>query len=409
MWSGPSSEYHLNRKLLIMTRMLLILLAFLLVAPAPASAIPVFARRYKVSCQLCHNPAPALTAFGEQFAANGFRMSPMEGARDTIATGDDLLWLPKELPLAVRLDAYAQAYSGGRAVTDFQGPYTLKLLGSGEISPKLSWYVYMLLAERGKVGGIEDAYVQVNDIGGKPFDLMLGQFQISDPLFKRELRLMFEDYAVYRARIGSDPTDLTYDRGIMAVADVAGFAITGELVNGNGIGPAQGDRRFDTGPGKGGAVRISRDLVGGVRAGGILYRNSNELSGIRNRATIVGGDATLASGALELNVQYLHRQDDDPLFLGAAATEVISEGGFAELLVRPRGSRWHAFGLYNLVTADQPILDVRLGGPSGIGRYESLTAGTGYLVRRNFKVTLEVTRDLSQEATRFSTGFITAF
>ena len=168
-------------------------LAFLLVlllAPAPASAIPVFARRYRVSCQLCHNPVPALTAYGESFAANGFRMSPNEAPRDTINTGDPDLWLPTSLPLAIRLDAYAQAFSGGRAATDFQGPYTLKVLGSGAISRKLSWYVYALLLERGEFGGVEDAYIQVNDMGGKPVDLMVGQFQLSDPLFKRELRLM---------------------------------------------------------------------------------------------------------------------------------------------------------------------------------------------------------------------------
>lgn len=386
-----------------------LVLAVLLLLPAEASAIPVFARRYKVSCQLCHNPVPALTDFGEQFAANGFRMSPTEGPRDTLATGDDLLWLPRELPLAFRLDAYAQAFSGGRTVSDFQGPYTLKVLGSGSISPKLSWYIYALLLERGEFGGVEDAYVQVNDVAGKPLDVMVGQFQISDPLFKRELRLMFEDYAAYRARIGDDPTNLTYDRGVMVMADVAGFALTGELVNGNGIGAAQENRRFDTGPGKGAAVRLSRDLVDGIRVGGFAYRNSNELDGIRNRATIVGGDATLSLGPAEFNLQYLHRTDDDPLFLGGAAEEVTSDGGFAELLIRPAGSRWHAFGLYNLVTADLPLLDVRLGGPSGIDRYESITAGVGYLVRRNFKVNAEVTRDVEQEVTRLSAGFVTAF
>jgi hypothetical protein len=386
-----------------------VVLAVVLLVPTPASAIPVFARRYRVSCQLCHHPVPALTAFGEQFAANGFRMSPMEGARDTVATGDDLLWLPRELPLAFRLDAYAQAFAGGRTVSDFQGPYTLKLLGSGSISPTLSWYVYALLLERGEFGGVEDAYVQVNDLAGKPVDLMIGQFQISDPLFKRELRLMFEDYAAYRAQIGDDPTNLTYDRGVMLVADVAGFALTGQLINGNGIGAAREDRRFDTGPGKGAVVRLSRDLVDGVRLGGFAYRNSTEVEGVRNRATIFGGDATLSLGAIELNLQYLHRTDDDPLFAGVGATQVTSEGGFAEVLVRPATSRWHAFGLYNLVTADQPLLDVRLGGPAGIDRYESLTAGFGYLVRRNFKVTAEVTRDVGQEVTRFSTGFMTAF
>lgn len=390
-------------------RTLRLTMLLLLVIPSVASAIPVFARRYKVSCQLCHNPVPALTDFGEQFAANGFRMSPTEGARDTVATGDELLWLPDELPLAFRLDAYAQAFSGGRTVSDFQGPYTLKVLGSGSISPKLSWYIYALLLERGEFGGVEDAYVQVNDVGGKPVDIMLGQFQISDPLFKRELRLMFEDYAAYRAQIGDDPTNLTYDRGAMVIADVAGFGLTGMVVNGNGIGAAQDDRRFDTGPGKGAAVRLSRDLVDGLRVGGFAYRNSTELDGVRNRATILGGDATLSFGAAELNLQYLHRTDDDPLFVGGAVDEVTSEGGFAELLVRPSGSRWHLFGLYNLVTAELPLLDVRLGGPAGIDRYESLTAGVGYLVRRNFKVNAEVTRDVERERTRLSAGFVTAF
>lgn len=52
-------------------RIVLGLIIALLIAPAPASAIPVFARRYRVSCQLCHHPVPALTAYGESFAVTG--------------------------------------------------------------------------------------------------------------------------------------------------------------------------------------------------------------------------------------------------------------------------------------------------------------------------------------------------
>jgi hypothetical protein len=210
-----------------------------------AAAIPAFARRYRVSCQLCHNPIPALTAFGEQFAANGFRFAAAEEPRDTVDTGDPLLSLIKDLPLAMRLDLYAQVYANGRAATDFQTPYGVKLLTGGPISKKLSYYFYTYLFERGEIGGVEDALVQLNDIGGKPVDLIAGQFQISDPMFKRELRLEFEDYAVYRARVGAVPLNLTYDRGLMAMADVAGFALTGEVVNGNGRGEAEPDRHFD--------------------------------------------------------------------------------------------------------------------------------------------------------------------
>lgn len=42
---------------------------------------------------------------------------------------------------------------------------------------------------------------------------------------------MFEDYAVYRARLGEEPANLTYDRGLIATADVAGLGITGEPLN----------------------------------------------------------------------------------------------------------------------------------------------------------------------------------
>jgi hypothetical protein len=132
----------------------------------PAAGVPAFARRYRVSCQLCHNPAPALNAFGEEFAGNGFRMSADEEPRDTIGTGDDLLWLFEDIPLALRLDAYVRTYANGTTATDFQTPWVMKLLSGGPISRKLSYYVYFLLFERGEVGGLEDAYVQVNDVAG---------------------------------------------------------------------------------------------------------------------------------------------------------------------------------------------------------------------------------------------------
>jgi hypothetical protein len=384
-------------------------LAMLLSPAAEAAGIPVFARRYKVSCQLCHNPVPALTAFGEQFAGNGFRMSANEPPRDTLNTGDDLLWLPRELPLAFRLDAYAQAYAGGNVATDFQGPYTLKVLGSGAINRKLSWYIYALLLERGEYGGVEDAYIAVNDVGGKEFDLMVGQFQLSDPLFKRELRLMFEDYAVYRARIGEEPLTLTYDRGVLAMADLAGFTVAGLVANGNGIGAAESDRQFDDGPGKTTMLHVTRDLADGVRLGGFGLYGRNRSNGIRNKTTMLGADATLGRGALELKLQYIHRRDDDPTFLGTGPTLVKTDGGFAELLVRPAGSRWYGFGLYNLVKADRPYLDVRLGGPAGIARYETATAGFGYLVMRNFRISAEGTWDMEVEKTRWSFGIVTAF
>jgi hypothetical protein len=385
-----------------------LVLALSILLPHEAGAIPAFARRYKVTCRLCHDPIPKLTDFGEQFAANGYRMRPGEDPADSIGTGDELLALLRELPLAVRLDAYAQTYAGGRAATDFQSPYGLKLLSGGALSKSISYYFYTFLLERGDVGGVEDAFVYFNDLAGAPVDLAVGQFQVSDPLFKRELRLEFEDYAVYRARVGAVPVDLTYDRGIMAMADLAGFTLTGEIVNGNGIGGAQANRRFDNDRNKNVFLHVTRDLAAPVRLGAFGYYGRTNVSGVTNRTRMLGLDGTISAGRVELNGQYVLRRDDEPTFT-AGEPAVNLRGGFGELILRPAGSRWYGFALYNRVTTDRPLLDVRLGGPANVRRYESLSGGVGYLVRRNLRVSGEVTYDLKREETRISGGLVTAF
>ena len=69
-------------------------------------------------------------------------MASGEAPADTAATSDELLSLLREIPLAARLDLYAQTYANGRAVTDFQSPYALKILSGGAISKSISYYFY---------------------------------------------------------------------------------------------------------------------------------------------------------------------------------------------------------------------------------------------------------------------------
>ncbi len=378
-----------------------------------AERIPAFARRYRVSCNLCHNPVPVLTAFGEAFAGNGFRVTPKELPTDTVNTGDELLWLLKEVPLALRLDAYINTYGNGNTGTDLQTPYNIKLLSGGTISRSLSYYLYFFLFERGEVGGIEDAFIYVNDLGGLPLDVAVGQFQVSDPMFKRELRLEYQDYAVYRARVGDQPADLTYDRGVMAMADLAGFTLTGIVVNGNGRVAAGATRRLDDNLPKNFMGHLTRDLASGVRLGAMGYRGQQEGAAgagpvVTNTVWMLGADASLERGPLLLNAQYLHREDDRPTFTVGEPT-AVTDGGFAELLFRPARSRWYGVALYNRVTSTRPLLDVRLGGPGGVAKYETLTGGGGYQLRRNFRVYGELTRDLEATTLLWTLGVTTAF
>jgi hypothetical protein len=85
---------------------------------------------------------------------------------------------------------------------DFASPYIIKLLSGGELSERISYYFYFYFSERGEVAGVEDAFLMYNDLFGIDLDIYLGQFQVSDPLFKRELRLSLEDYVLYTSQIG---------------------------------------------------------------------------------------------------------------------------------------------------------------------------------------------------------------
>jgi len=69
-----------------------------LVAPAPAQAVPVFARKYQTSCQTCHTVFPKLNPFGEAFRLNGYRL-PGE-------TEDQV----KEKPVSMGADAYKHMF-----------------------------------------------------------------------------------------------------------------------------------------------------------------------------------------------------------------------------------------------------------------------------------------------------------
>ncbi len=76
-----------------------LLAAAALFAPRPAEAIPVFAHRYGLSCQACHTEVPHLTAFGQTFLANGYRIPGLA---------------PKPVfPAAVRVET-SYASGGGR-------------------------------------------------------------------------------------------------------------------------------------------------------------------------------------------------------------------------------------------------------------------------------------------------------
>ena len=393
----------MNPEIVVRPLSAVIVAVLLLAAPVGrADAIPAFARKYGISCSTCHFPVPRLNAFGERFAENGFEFAPGEMPRDTIATGDPLLRLQRNVPLAVRLDAYLTAFSrrhDGQVVLDQQLPWTVKVLSGGQVADRISYYVYFLASERGEIAGLEDAYIQFTDVGGSSVDILAGQFQVSDPMFKRELRLEYEDYQAYRVRVGDTRADLTYDRGVMALwSPRDGTDLSLQVVNGQGLRAANAQRQYDTDGFKNVGLRLSQD-VGPLRLGVFGYYGEERADGATSRIRVLGPDGTLPLGSVgELNVQLLRRWDADP-FLGSCSVATPCPGGatapfattvdaaMAELVFWPGGpnGRWFATGLVNWIEAEEPVVSLRLGeedtAPGFVERYRTGSLGLHYVLR----------------------------
>lgn len=381
-----------------------------------AQAMPAFARQYNMSCVVCHDAFPRLNAFGQQFIGMNFRMPNW---RETMADlGDSRLALPKSVPLAIRAQAFVQGRDEGADIDpitgstaadssfDVQAPYLVKLLSSAPLSEHITYYFYGIFAEKGGNGEalIEDAWFRHDDVFGTGIGAQLGQFQISDLMFPREIRLTFQDYYAYRA------AGITYDRGMVFDRGAGPLDIAVGFVNGNGIqqnfpidspGFRRPDRLFDNDSDKTIFGRVGFD-VGPVGVGlfGLTgeQRSAAGVAGLQTglRDTdkqILGLDL---AGSLATNVHWYvqglwNRWDD---YLDAApGVDYEWFGGFAGIDYI-RNDRWAFSMLYNYVDAgDFEDTDTVFEGLA----INSVTFSAAYYFMRNVKGVIEVNADLLSE------------
>ncbi len=383
-------------------------LALILVSAGSLQAIPAFARKYSMTCKTCHAPFPRLKAYGEDFAADGFTLKDKPAPRATIDTGDSFLTLLRELPLAVRFDGFATFNNSNTKRLDFASPAVVKLMSGGEIAKNLSYYFYFMMTEMGEVVGLEDAFLLLRNVFDTGLDVSVGQFQVSDPLFKREIRLTLEDYHIYKATPGLSRINLTYDRGIMLSYGLpTGTDLVLEVLNGMGLTPEGDKGNYDFDKFKCFLGRVSQDLGDRMRVGGFGYLGWEKQYNNRNDIWMLGADASLDSPPFTLNAQYIERRDNNPYFayeiIPADVPAIATRGAFAEVVFLPKGddSDWYAAGLFNWVSSDHPGL-----------KYLSLTAHAGYLLRRNVRLTVEGSYFIDSpfgSYPRVASGLITAF
>jgi hypothetical protein len=364
-----------------------------------AAAIPAFARKYNYSCEVCHAPFPHLKPFGEEFMNNGYRIPDKEPPRATIDTGDPLLLLQRELPLAFRFDGWLAFEPNSDRQSDVRAPFAMKILSGGNISDKISYYTYFLLTEEGKIAGLEDTYLYFHDIFGLPLGIVFGQYRVSDPIKPSELRLTFEEYRIYKFSVGQSKIALSYDRGIVgSFSTKFGTDFVLEVVNGNGIDTPD---IFDQDKYKSFIGRVAQSFWNGrIRVGLLGYagKEAGEAGGT-NRVTYVGPDLRVQVPHVELMLEYVRRTDSNPLFL-AEAEGHDTDAYLAEAIISPGEDKGRTFVTFafNRVKSCFEETDAK-----------TLTASVTYLLRRNLKWIAEYTHDLKGKDHHWLTGFITAF
>ncbi len=359
-------------------------------------AMPGFARKYRFTCQTCHSPFPRLKPYGEEFAANGFKLPEGEPPRSQIDTGDDMLLLVRDFPIGVRIDVFG-TYDPDEEETksDLKTPYILKLISGGPITESISYYFYFFFSERGEVAGVEDAFLYMVDLFGTGFSLTVGQFSVADPLYKAELRLTVENYEVFKYQPARSFANLKYDRGIILEYGFGfGLDLLVQVINGNAIDPADEETKsFDNDDFKNVMYRASQDFKV-IRIGGFGYwgREKNTPDDLStdyatNQLTYYGGDASLPLGPIEINFLYLYREDSNGYFT-EIEQEVKSKAYMVEAHFFPDGdrSRWILTALYN--DFDSDFIDAE--GVETLD-YRSGTLSLTILLARNARLTTEYT------------------
>ena len=145
------------RRILLGSILLVVLSAFFLeLFSGSAYAIPAFARKYKTSCMLCHAPFPRLTAMGEAFRLNGYKIPEADelyvkeqpvsmGAEAYKKMFPESVWpstIPGVPPLAIRAIGNVSLHPFGHQTnrSEFNFPDELTLLGAGSFGRNFAFF-----------------------------------------------------------------------------------------------------------------------------------------------------------------------------------------------------------------------------------------------------------------------------
>ncbi len=326
-----------------------------LAANAHAEAIPVFAHRYGLTCQACHTEVPHLTAFGEAFMANGYRLRGMQAK--------------PAFPAAVRVQlAYANGDSaqkqGGlpKAVVD-----EVELLLGGPVGQRGTFWTEAYVIDGGQPGRPRDVWYAdrlTPDGARTPVAVRAGQFTLPLPLDPETFRETTDHYAIWDQTVGANPfafftpkIGLQFEAGNPARALGASISV----LQGHDVASGLPSHGADT------MLALAREL-GPFRLNAYRYDGTRIFGDVNDRFWRQGYGVGWTFRGTELDAVYQHGYDAAG---DSAIGGVRSSGGFVQLR-QALGTRTFAIARWDATQ------DTKFG--------RAVTAGLGYRPTRNTRL-----------------------
>ncbi len=170
--------------------MFLLFILFAFSAPNDAAALPAYARKYNLRCNVCHTREPRLNPFGEKFMENGYQLPGTEdgGLTGKINLGPVSLD-PTRYIMAVRMRAQALEwfkFTDKGSGEEFENqlniaaPDILNILFAGTLKKNISYFFELEGNVRHEEFGLERGFFILNNLGGYNIaGLRVGKFDPS--------------------------------------------------------------------------------------------------------------------------------------------------------------------------------------------------------------------------------------
>lgn len=321
---------------------LILVVAVGLFLPRPASAIPVFARKYGFDCTMCHSNMPRLNDFGQRYRMNGYQLPGMESLEKTV--------LDSPAPIALRTSAgYTGTMFNDAAEEANESDFRLNgldLLSAGQLGRNIGYFMVYVpqIAEArgvaGQDGTLEMASVVFSNVASTWLNVRVGRFEPAFVPFSVKRQLTVSSYEIYDYSFLEGPAFSETQSGI----EISGYRFRGFQYAAGLVGGGATNESIDS-PGDV-YLRLATVLgagegqTAGHRIGVVGYLGKSRPSAstgeenLRASFSRVGADASLNLGHANLALQYLFSSDDKSLW--GADDNVTWSGGFAELSLMPR-------------------------------------------------------------------------